>query len=55
MEDPNVSAEFAGTCRGCGGNVNVLIEDEEHTYQCENNKCEYSEGEINDAEPEWVD
>ena len=56
MEEDTVS-EFVGTCRVCGGNVNITEYDDEYTWICETIKCQYNEGEITDSreEPEWVD
>ena len=47
--------EFAGTCRGCGSNVDKYTEDGDTTYRCDNPKCEYHDGEVSDSEPEWMD
>jgi hypothetical protein len=55
-EDNLENTEFAGICRSCGSNVNVIKDMYgTPTYQCENTKCEYNEGEESDSDPEWVD
>jgi hypothetical protein len=56
MEDTIEDTEFAGTCRSCGSNVNVIRDmDGTATYKCESTKCDYNEGEESDSDPEWVD
>ena len=57
MFDDDFPGEFAGTCRACGGNVNIFDDDGEYTWRCETEKCEYNEGIVTSSkeEPEWVD
>ena len=55
MLDENIETEFAGTCRACGGNVDVMTDGDAVSYTCSNTKCEFSEGEFSDTEPEWVE